>query len=274
MKIWTLKSNAKYSVTFKERKADLDFCTGEYINNWNRTEMNVVRKGFGNNYPRFLQRIPAMSKKVYEILKEYMKDQIQPLEVLVGDKEYVLINVLNITNAVNYDQSDTVRYEDGTVVAFKKIVFVEERIEGNIFKVKESANTDVFVTDVFRDAVLKTKIKGIDFELEWDSEEDVEETARIEAERIRNYERRIAEIDSYQGPRFSWSEAYPMVEQGRAMVSGKWKLQADSKGEVLIGSIIHDGSYTWNNPIFIPPVLLYLPWHEAEKSANLDYSAT
>ncbi|MCM3750000.1 hypothetical protein M3223_21935 [Paenibacillus pasadenensis] len=270
MKVWRLKSDAKYSISIKEYDTNLEFCTGKYIENWIKTEISVIKKGSGKDYPRYLLSIPVMSKTMYRCLEEYMRGQIQPLEVFVGDDEFIIINVMNLSDAVNYEKSDTIRYEDGKVVAFKKIVFDAERIKGNIFKVKESVGTHVFVTDTFRDAVLKAKIKGVYFELEWDSEEDSEEAARIDEERIRNYERHIAEIEHLPGPRLSWSEAYRMVEQGKAMASGKWKLQTDSKGEVLIGSILHDGSYSWSNPIYIPPVLLYMEWHEVEKSANLD----
>ncbi|OXM13456.1 Imm43 family immunity protein [Paenibacillus herberti] len=276
MKVWKLYSTAMFEVTVKDGNFDLDFCTGVSMNSnndWKPMELEVLvkGKGKGKDYPYFMHHVPIMSEKMLSVVKNLITEQVEILEAFIESETYYIINIINMSQAVDYDLSDLKRgSSSGDIIGFHKIQFKPDLVEGNILKIKENAATQAFVTDTFRDAVLKAKIKGIDFELVWDSEEDSEETARIEEERRRNYERHIAEIESHPGPRFSWSEAYQMVEQGKAMASGKWKLQADSKGGVLIGDILHDGSYSWINPIFIPPVLLYLAWHEVEKSTNVD----
>jgi len=50
------------------------------------------------------------------------------------------------------------------------------------------------------------------------------------------------------------------------MASGKWKLQTDDKGTVLLGTLEDDLKYHWIDPIYIPSVLLDCKWHEVERS--------
>lgn len=65
---------------------------------------------------------------------------------------------------------------------------------------------------------------------------------------------------------FTYEEALEHVNQGKAVVSGKWKMQLDSEGQFWLGELTLDLKYQWISPVFIPPVLLGYLWHEVEKT--------
>src|SRR5690606_31238632 len=91
-------------------------------------------------------------------------------------------------------------------------------------------------------------------------------TVEQEKEWQQQYEVALAAIEACKGPTVEWAEAVKKVEEGRAMASGTWKLQADATGNLLIGSLVGGGEYSWTDPIYLPPVLVSRQWHEADRS--------
>jgi len=78
----------------------------------------------------------------------------------------------------------------------------------------------------------------------------------------------LSQIESYSGATAGWADAYKLIQEGKAMASGQWKLQIEPQGNLLIGNLTSGGQYGWIEPIYIPPILLDLQWHEVEKSEH------
>jgi len=76
----------------------------------------------------------------------------------------------------------------------------------------------------------------------------------------------LLRLKKNKGEEFGWDEAVQIVRSGKSVASGGWKLQAEMDGNLLTGKLKADGSYSWVDPMFIPPILLDLKWHEVEKS--------
>ena len=72
----------------------------------------------------------------------------------------------------------------------------------------------------------------------------------------------IGKIEANKGRKYSYEEARELVNQDLAFVSGKWKIQLNSKGQFVIGELLLDLTYQWLLPAYIPPILLGLQWHK------------
>lgn len=129
-----------------------------------------------------------------------------------------------------------------------------------MFKIKETAVVQVFVTEAFKDLVERHGLKGLDFSEVYDSAF----TAEKEEEQKQNYQAALDSIEYSKGTEFSYDEARVLMEQGEAVASGKWKMQYDEKGELWLGELMLDLKYEWGRPVYVPPILLGYAWHEAD----------
>lgn len=174
-----------------------------------------------------------------------------------------MINVTNIIDCVDYNRSVIKLTSKGTFAGFNKLVFDFSKIPDNtyIFKIKETATFCEFVTEAFKDLVELHGLKGLDFSEVYDSAF----TAEKEEEQKQNYQAALDSIEHSKGTEFSYDEARILMEQGKAVASGKWRMQLDENGELWIADLTPALVYDWGQPIYIPPVLMLLQWHEVEK---------
>lgn len=173
-----------------------------------------------------------------------------------------LVNITNVIDCLDHERSE-LEMMFGEIIGAIKLHFRPEKlVDKMIFKIPEFSQTRFFVTDKFKDLVENSKLKGYRFEKVCDLDVTVEQ----EREWQQQYEEIQAAIEVYAGPTVEWAEAIRKVKDGLSMASGTWKLQADATGIMLIGSLVGGGKYSWNDPIYIPPVLLSLQWHEVERT--------
>jgi len=118
----------------------------------------------------------------------------------------------------------------------------------------------VYVTQPFIDFIEKHKIKGFDFVEIWDSEYTVEK----EQEQKLLYQKRITEINNQLDEKLDWEAIAPLLNQGRAFISDVYKIQYNSKGELVLGNLQLDLTYNWMIPIYLPPIILDYKWCEVE----------
>lgn len=123
-------------------------------------------------------------------------------------------------------------------------------INYHIFKIPEQPTIRVFVSDVFRQRISEAKLKGFNFIEVWDSEEKDKETK---------------EIPLIVG-HIPYVDATKLVLNGKAIASGKWKVQKDKTGNILIGELLDDGKYHWIDPVYYPPIFHDMLWLEVELS--------
>ncbi|EFM09650.1 hypothetical protein PaecuDRAFT_3699 [Paenibacillus curdlanolyticus YK9] len=244
--------------------AVLDHFNGEPMASWYRPiKLSIQRKGKEHDFPAILPGVLIFSKKARTIVEPLVGEHVEFLAVdhsEMPDFEINMVNVTNVIDALDYEHTEFRYYSTGEMADYEKPAFQFDKIKNSpIFRVPERT-VRIYVTDEFRDLVLKHKLKGLDFEEVWDSEV----TDDMEQERQRQYEAHLAEIENNKGTEVGFDEAVAQAEAGKAMASGKWKLQADSTGNVLLGDLTFSGDYDWIDPIYYPPILLELRWHEVE----------
>lgn len=267
MKIWQVVSAQNSMLVtphdFEKDKDKLGNFNGNSLKErWSPFSVDIYRKGKGRDFSHILPGILLLTNKSMNILESLIERYVEFLPAENDLLEMTFINVKNVTDSIDYDRSTIDRYSDGEFREFTKIYFIEDKIKDvPIFKIPEKS-TRIYVSDEFRDLVLQSKLKGLEFNLIWDSELTEEMELALE----RKYESMLADIERNKGPEFDWSEACIRVKAGKAVASGKWKLQAEANGNMLTGQLDGDGTYSWVDPIYIPPILLDLKWHEVEKS--------
>ncbi|WP_426448515.1 hypothetical protein ACP26L_28420 [Paenibacillus sp. S-38] len=86
-------------------------------------------------------------------------------------------------------------------------------------------------------------------------------------EKEAQYESMVKEVDQSLLETFSFEKAMKSIEHNQGMVvySGKWALKTNADKEMLLGELMRDGTYSWMNPLYIPPILLGLTWGLKEK---------
>ncbi|MNW39972.1 hypothetical protein D3C74_170740 [compost metagenome] len=244
-------------------KCDLNGSSKKSI--WKPMKVETLYKKTYKDFPNF-GKDPVVSAKVRQIIEPYVKDQVEFLPISHAELDLYLINVLNIIDCVDWKRSDVHQMSDGSFGGFIKLALNFAKIPKDIymFKIPEMATSWVFVTEAFKDIIEQHKLKGLDFSVEFDSEF----TEEKELEQKRNYEAALKELEDYQGPEVSYEEARNLVDQGKTMASGKWRMVLDEKGTFWLGQLTLDLTYQWMSPIYIPPILLGQLWHEVEKSEN------
>lgn len=231
---------------------------------WSSPIMYTNTKGKYNDFPRYLPGRPIVSEKVKDILLPIVAGEVETLPLAHPDLKLFMLNITNVIDCVDYKRSVIKLTKKGNFARFIKLVFDFSEIPENtyIFKIKETAIVQVFVTDKFKELVELHGLKGLDFSEVYDSAF----TADKEEEQERNYQAALDSIERSKGIEFSYDEARILMEQGKAVASGKWRMQFDENGELWIADLTPTLLYDWGQPIYIPPVLMLLQWHEVEKS--------
>ncbi|TNJ54265.1 hypothetical protein FE784_40010 [Paenibacillus hemerocallicola] len=103
----------------------------------------------------------------------------------------------------------------------------------------------------FRDRVLEAQLTGFEFLEVWDSgalsvQEEPTNPLRLE------------------GPTYTYKQAAELVEQGKTMANDKWVMQKH-ENTMYLGTFERNGTFSWIEPIYIPPILLNLNWYMVDK---------
>ncbi|QHW31023.1 hypothetical protein GZH47_09260 [Paenibacillus rhizovicinus] len=266
MKVWKITPSEESIVVKRNDQTD-DFIfrasEGESLRNeWKSIKLNVLRKGRHKDFPRMIPGILLLGNKSLQKIEPLINQNVEFLNVENDEMAIMVCNVITVIDCIDYERSEPTYFKStGRLSGFDKISFYPERVKDvPIFKAPETTSTEIYVSDEFRELVLMSKLKGLQFVEVYDSEV----TEEMELHAQQKYDSLLEKIEQTKGQEFSWDEAMKIVSTGMAVVSGKWKLQAGSNGNILIGELSVDGTYFWVDPIFIPPVLLNLKWHRAE----------
>ncbi|WP_169090862.1 imm11 family protein [Paenibacillus sp. PL91] len=267
MKIWMMLAGSNNMVVDPVDYDSFDYVNGfngKPISDWKAAQFKVIKKGKSQDFVYLHGGIPIFNGNSLKALNGLMSDYVDllDLEVTNHNIELKMINVVNLIDAVDYSRSIPERQLRGKVKGFKKLNFIDEKVEmQTIFKIPEFPYTRVYVSDKFRDVVLASNLKGFEFIEAWDSEQ-TDEIEKVEQQR---YEAFLAEIEKNKGTESNWSDAVDMIEQGTAVASGPWKIQNDKNGIMQIARLSLDCKYSWIKSDIVTPILLGLKWHEVEK---------
>ncbi|EFM09649.1 hypothetical protein PaecuDRAFT_3698 [Paenibacillus curdlanolyticus YK9] len=270
MKVWKLWNSARSLLLNVCSDKDTHFherFKGEPLSScYEPIQLKVQRVGTEEDFPNLSSGTLLFSKRAQAALRALVTPYAEFLEVngseLAGI-EVELINVTNVVDALDHDRTEF-KYDacTGTVSGFNRLQLQLDKVVHNpIFRLPEKP-ADLYVTDAFRDLVIKHELKGLIFEEVWSSEDTVD----MEQARQQQYEDRLAIIERNKGEELSFQEALALVEADKAMASGKWKLQAHPATNVILGELMPDGDYEWIEPMVYPPMLLELHWHEVGRS--------
>lgn len=270
MKIWKwgYESDKYDSFTFPNTIEVLDQYFRPYFDGivigdkWGRVMFETTRSrkvgsdctGIGNN-------IPILNERAVQTLAPYLEKNVELLPLQHPTKSYYAVNVTRLIDGLDYERSEVEFIRPNVVKNVSRFVFKLDIIKDYpIFKIPEFKRTRVFVTDTFKEAVEANGLKGFTFELLWDSEDNRDKEAELE----RRFQEILAIFERNKGEEFSFQEAERRVFDGEGCASGKWRLQKAHDGTVRLGNLQWDGTYSWIQPIFHPPILLDLKWHKVD----------
>ncbi|MDQ0110674.1 imm11 family protein [Paenibacillus harenae] len=267
MKIWRMFTDHNNMVVDQVNPDSfklVDDFTGKLIVNWNTPELIVIKKGENREFPHISAGIPIFSDLIIGKLEKVLKENVQLLDVNVVnyDINLKIINVLNIYDAVDYKRSIPETTLSGRIKGFKELHFKLEKVASHpIFKIHELP-LSVFVSDEFRESVLQAKLKGFDFIETWSSEEN---NVTTQEEYIK-YVKKLEEMEINKGSEFTWSDAMVLVDEGKTVASGSWKIHKDEKGNIQISRFGYNSQYYLVDTSDVPSELNELKWHEVERS--------
>ncbi|PGB84092.1 hypothetical protein COM03_06260 [Bacillus wiedmannii] len=188
MKIWELKSSFDDYQSFQLLSLEEDskkYFEGKIdsavkaSHSWGEIRIKCVEEGNQSDFPHFWGEVgtPMVSEKAKQFLEHMLGNNVEYLPLIhnVTGEVYYIINVLNAIDAIDYEKAILKKLRSGLVIDFKKYAFLPNMVKNQtIFKVylNEILHIpSVFVSDEFRNAVLKSDLKGVEFVEVWDSEE-------------------------------------------------------------------------------------------------------
>jgi hypothetical protein len=114
--------------------------------------------------------IPLVSSSAISVLAPLLSGNGELLPVSCALREYALLNVTCVVDALVEDASTIRRFSNGKVMAIDKFAFNGRRIkELNIFRIPQLPRATEFVSDRFVDTVNAAGLTGFRFDLVWNS---------------------------------------------------------------------------------------------------------
>ncbi|MCR8635339.1 imm11 family protein [Paenibacillus radicis (ex Xue et al. 2023)] len=230
---------------------------------WSAVNVNIVDKGKPSDILGRFNGALAISKATKQILVQHITDNIEflPLKTEFSGEEYYILHVLNILDCIDPINSKVKRYirDDIAVYDEYSLSLVEERLMNqHMFKVKlpnrETFLPYVYVSDQLME-ILSRSIQGCQLLEIWNSEFSWKQAEE-------KYDWMCQQVDLSLSRTFDFNTAQDYVTKyfGETVYSGKWALQTDERGEIVLGTLKIDGEYDWMNPIYYPPIILDLTW--------------
>lgn len=116
----------------------------------------------------------VVKEKAMKFLEPLIGNCVEFLPVMYEQNQQLwLMNVLNVVDCFDLDNSEVsyFRSNPAKVMSYDKFAFKEKRIEGHkIFKIPETIQAQIFVTDELKSLIESSELKGFYFELMWMTE--------------------------------------------------------------------------------------------------------
>jgi hypothetical protein len=129
-------------------------------------ELESYEVGQLGDFPSLHGWIPVVSLEAWEKMKDKTDGAVQPLMVKCGATDYVMLNVLDVVDCLDKENSILIQNTiTKQVSSIEKYSFFEENLEGKmIFKLPETSDLEAYVTEDFRVLVEDKKLKGLYFD--------------------------------------------------------------------------------------------------------------
>lgn len=181
MKIWKMDFELdRYDIFRPKEKWTIEeiksFDGRGHFNSWHTIQLERLEPEKGlplSDAPGFYSHIPIFSERAVLVLKKYIDNNAEILTAKYGEKNYYIINVTNVLNCINFEESEYRTFPDGKrIMVFEKYEFIKEKvIDQDLFKVREETVKQPFVSDAFRETVINSGLTGFSFELVWECED-------------------------------------------------------------------------------------------------------
>lgn len=157
--------NNKYKYEIDSGK-ETHFRDGEILITY-KSDTGILPDYLNNNYAWLI--ISNRCKKIFE--ENINPGEIQFVNVILKDliqgtinTSYYIANIVNVLDAIDLENAEYNVYctEDTEVLAIRKYAVIEEKIKGQIFKLKDSKFAK-FVSEKVMKSIKKEKLTGFSF---------------------------------------------------------------------------------------------------------------
>ncbi|PMB04477.1 hypothetical protein CEN49_20705 [Fischerella thermalis CCMEE 5273] len=151
---------------------------GSIEDEWCKLKVYTIDSdGVKSDFPHFWAKayLPVFSEKALDVVSDLTHGNIEALPLDHPEHKYYAIHVLNTLDAIDYNHSTIKMIKSGLRVGFKKYAFIPSKIIGqHIFRVylDDSPESEVFVSDAFKERVASSSLVGYEFIEVWDSEKE------------------------------------------------------------------------------------------------------
>ncbi|MEH7000549.1 suppressor of fused domain protein [Priestia megaterium] len=214
MKIWKMYcTDEAVQLTAKNKQKNEDFfdrgLMGESLqHSWESIVMETFQEGEYKDYITYKGRSnpPIFSQKATQHLDRYLTDSAEILQVVHNDDNYYAINITNILECIDYENSIPNKFG-----GFEQIAFIENELKkSHIFRTKSTKHRfgdfpiisqEIYVSDDVRDYILQSDLTGFTFYEVWSSQE-----AEASVEELNPFVRESldedveAHLQAYYGP--------------------------------------------------------------------------
>lgn len=177
MKIWQLRSDVDNYSAFQtvEPFTGVELKTFDGRSHSKDTKvLKVTKKDWKpgmqlGDAPNYI--IPVFSENALHNLMPLIGHDVEALK-LEYEEEYYAINVTTVIDAIDYEKSKFITFNDGNgILSFSEYSFLPEKVKNTaIFKISDECRSFPLVSDEFKKTVEEKNLKGFKFRLLWDSE--------------------------------------------------------------------------------------------------------
>lgn len=134
---------------------------------WQPAMMEVdISQGPLSDFPLCTMGPPVLNEKAWDVLRPVLGEMVEALPVETPFGTYLALNVLDVIDCLDYEQSEFTYYPasmGGDIHRIIKCHLKPDLIKNKLmFKIPERM-TRVIVSDEFKDIVVGASLKGLDF---------------------------------------------------------------------------------------------------------------
>lgn len=108
----------------------------------------------------------AISQKAVDDLKDFLQHKVELLPIETDAGRYYAINVLDIVDCLNREESDFTATKNGIIVSFSSLEFSKEKLQNHsIFKIPELPY-QTFISDDIQELCEEKYLRGLIFNTE------------------------------------------------------------------------------------------------------------
>lgn len=148
----------------------VDFKGKKLGHTWKPIKMKKVEENEMKDALDLSFQVPVVSQKAADIMKDNLENDVEFLELNVENNKYYAMNIVNVIDALDEENSVFDTLPGGIRFFFEKYAFLKNKIKDEkIFKIKEEKRSKVFVTEEFKNNIENANLEGFEFIKVWES---------------------------------------------------------------------------------------------------------